>query len=61
MNLYELTATEAISVLVDSVRENHPDLSKSAAKSLVLNALIANCIIEEIDNQVDFLIEHSGY
>ena len=60
MNLYELTATDAIGVLVDSVRENHPDLSKSAAQSLVLNALIANCIIEEIDNQVDFLIEHSG-
>ena len=47
MNLYELTATDAIGVLVDSVRENHPDLSKSAAKSLVLNALIANYIIEK--------------
>ena len=55
-DLYEITAAQAIDESVKVVMDRHPDLKKSAAKILVTNALIYNCVIEEIVGQVDFLL-----
>ena len=54
--LYDITATEAINGIVETVKENHPELSKAEAKKYVINALIYNCVIDEILGQVDYLM-----
>lgn len=59
--LYNVNASEIIKDLTNQVKENHPDLSDAKAKKLVLNALLANFIADEIMGQVDFLIENDGY
>lgn len=61
MNLYELKTSDVIATLIDEVQGNHPDISKTKAKALILNALISNCVIEEIQNQIDFLIDRGGF
>ena len=48
MELYNITATEAIESVVNTVLEVNPELSKKDAKKLVLNALIYNCVVDEI-------------
>lgn len=55
-DLYEITATQALEESVKVVMEQHPDLTKKMAKILVTNALIYNCVIEEVVGQVDFLL-----
>ena len=59
--LYNVNASEIIKDLTNQVKENHPDLSDAKAKKLVLNALLANFIADEIMGQVDYLIENNGY
>ena len=54
--LYNLTAAEVINDLAKEVMDIHHGLSKSMAKKLVLNALIYNCVIEEVMGQVAFLM-----
>ena len=54
--LYKLTANEALAYAVDEVVEEH-GISKKLARELVLNALVYNCVIEEIKGQVRFLLE----
>ena len=61
MNLYELKTSDVMATLIDEVQKNHPDLSKTKAKALVLNALISNCVIEEIQDQIDYLIDRGGF
>ena len=56
VELYELTLSQAVSYAVDKVREQHPQLSNKQAQQLVKNALIYNCVIDEIVGQVDFLL-----
>lgn len=55
--LFKLTATQALSAAVYRVMELNPELSETKAKELVKNALIYNCVIEEIAGQVNFLLE----
>ena len=59
--LYNVNASNVIKDLTNQVRDNHPNLSNVEAKKLVLNALLANCITDEIMRQVDYLIENDGY
>jgi len=59
--LYNVNASEIIKDLTNKVKENYPDLSDAKAKKLVLNALLANFIADEIMGQVDYLIENDGY
>ena len=59
--LYNVNASDVIKDLTNQVKENHPNLSNVEAKKLVLNALLANFVIDEIMGQVDFLIENDGY
>ena len=59
--LYNVNASEIIKDLINQIKENHPDLSDAKAKKLVLNALLANFVIDEIMGQVDYLIENDGY
>lgn len=54
MDLYKLTDKEAIGVVVDSVAEDL-GISKKEARILVKNALIYNCVIDEITGQCRFL------
>ena len=56
MELYDIKASEAISILADDVKERHPNIPKAMAKKLVVNALVYNLIAEEIADQVDFII-----
>ena len=56
MELYDIKASEAISILADDVKERHPNITKAMAKKLVVNALVYNLIAEEIADQVDFII-----
>lgn len=58
--LYKMTANEALSYVVDEVAEDH-DISKKLARELVLNALVYNCVIEEIKGQVSFLLEKEAF
>lgn len=55
--LYHITAGEIISELTDRVVNENPGMTKSRAKLLVCNALCYNVVVEEILNQVDFLLE----
>lgn len=59
--LYNVNVSEIIKDLTNQVKENHPDLSDIKAKKFVLNALLANFIVDEIMGQVDYLIENDGY
>lgn len=54
--LYDITATDAINGIVETVCERHPEVSKAMAKKYVINSLIYNCVIDEIIGQVDFLM-----
>ena len=60
-SLYDVTATEVLETLSETVVLKHSYLTKAKAKKLVLNALLGNVVIEEIMGQVDFLIENGGY
>lgn len=55
-DLYEITMAQALEESIKVVMEQHPELTKKMAKTLVVNALIYNCVIEEVVNQVDFLM-----
>lgn len=57
LELYNFTATQVLDWSVEKVLELHPELSKNMALKLVKNALAYNVVIEEICNQVDFLME----
>ena len=55
--LYDITATQAVDTLVKTLRENHPEISKATAKKLICNALIYNCVNDEVMGQAEFLME----
>lgn len=60
MELFKLTANEAIQNMVDEVAESK-GISKKLAKQLVINALVYNCVQDEILGQVNFLLdEYNG-
>lgn len=58
MELYDFTATEIINYIVNKQVEEK-GISKALAKKLVLNALSYNVVIEEIENQIDYLMEEA--
>lgn len=53
--LYDMTTKEVIDNLCQRVIEREP-MTKTQAKKLVLNALIYNCVIDEILGQIDWLM-----
>lgn len=55
--LYDLTVNEALESVINSVLKCNPELKKREAKKLVLNALIYNCVVDEIVGQVNFLLD----
>lgn len=54
--LYRITASDIIGDIADQVVERK-GISKTLAKQLVLNALIYNCVQEEILGQVYWLMD----
>lgn len=54
--LYDYTASQVIDFMAQDVQERH-NVSKTLAKKLVINALIYNCVVEEVLGQVDFLMD----
>lgn len=58
---YQADTGTVIRDLVDELREYHPELKKSEAKLVILNALLGNVAREELFNQANFLIENGGY
>ena len=61
MNLYDVDTKILMIDLIEEIRSEHPELSKKAARLLLLNALLGNVVREEISNQVNFLIENGGW
>lgn len=55
-DLYELKVSDVIGQIADDVVENL-GIKKTLAKKLVINALVYNCVQEEIISQVKFLAE----
>ncbi len=53
--LYDFTTKEVVDHLCERVIERDK-MTKAQAKRLVLNALIYNCVIDEILGQIDFLM-----
>lgn len=56
-DLYNITASEALSFSIEKVIEDNPELTKKQAKVLVLNALLYNVVIAEIRGQVNWLLD----
>ena len=54
--LEDFTAGQVIDYLANKEAERL-NISKSLAKKLVINAITYNVVVEEIENQIDFLIE----
>ena len=59
IELYDPTMKQAIDSLAEDVSEKQ-EISKKRAKLLVLNALLYNTVIEEVNEQVAFLIENGA-
>lgn len=55
-DLYDLNTTDALGYAIEEVMNEHPELTKTQAKKLVLNALVYNCVVAEITGQVNFLL-----
>lgn len=55
-DLYDITATQALDGIIDKVLADNPDMSRKMAKKLVINALLYNCVIDEVLGQVNFLL-----
>lgn len=55
-DLYEYTMSEAIGFIAETVAEEK-GVSKTLAKKLVVNALLYNCVVDEILGQVNFLLD----
>lgn len=54
-DLYDLTFEAAIEELVKDVAKDN-GITKTDAKNAILNALIYNCVQEEIKGQIAFLL-----
>lgn len=54
--LFDYTAKQVIDDIVQEVQEEF-GITKALAKKAVINALIYNCVIEEVKGQVAFLLE----
>ena len=54
-DLYDLTLTEAAQVCIDQIAAGF-DVPKKQARKLFANAIIYNCVLEEIMGQVAFLL-----
>ena len=54
--LDDLTMKEALDFPIRNVMHEHPELSYSQAKKLVLNTLQYNLVINQICEQTDFLL-----
>ena len=55
-DLYNVTASEAVRDIAEDVAKLN-NISKKLAIKLVCNALIYNCVIEEVIGQVNFLLD----
>lgn len=53
--LYNVTMTDVIDTIAEDVMAKY-NVSKAKARKLVCNALIYNCVTEEVLGQVDFLM-----
>lgn len=57
VELYELTAAEAVEAVAEELRKEHPEIGKKLSRKLVSNALTYYVVIEDIIRQVEFLME----
>lgn len=57
--LYDMTMKEAAQSAIDEIM-TRLDVSKARATELFKNAIIYNCVIDEIVGQADFLLEKAN-
>ncbi len=54
--LEKFTQAQIMGYLTDKIAEDF-EVTKTQAKKLLLNALLYNVVIEEIENQINYLLE----
>lgn len=57
--LYDVNASDVILSIADEIA-GIKGISRALAKKLVINALIYNCVQDEIIGQVNFLMDEEG-
>lgn len=55
-DLHDLTLRQVTDYLIDKIAEEK-NVTKTMARKLFINAISYNIVIEEIENQIDFLME----
>ena len=56
MKLDDFTLKQVTDYLINNIAENR-GISKALARKLFINAISYNVVVEEINNQIDFLME----
>lgn len=56
MKLEDFTLKQVTDYLINNIVENR-GISKALARKLFINAISYNVVVEEINNQIDFLME----
>lgn len=56
MKLEDFTLKQVTDYLINNIAENR-GISKALARKLFINAISYNVVVEEINNQIDFLME----
>ncbi len=54
--LEDFTLKQVTDYLIDQIAEER-EISKTLARKLFINAITYNVVVEEINNQIDFLME----
>ena len=54
-DLMDMTLTEAAQICIDQIAEGF-DVPKKQARKLFANAIVYNCVVDEIMGQVAFLL-----
>lgn len=56
MKLEDFTLKQVTDYLINNIAETR-GISKALARKLFINAISYNVVVEEINNQIDFLVE----
>ena len=56
MKLEDFTLKQVTDYFINNIAENR-GISKALARKLFINAISYNVVVEEINNQIDFLME----
>lgn len=58
MNNQEITLSQTTNYLLQKISEKYPNLTKKQTKTLFIEALLKNTVIEELNNSMEFILEY---